>query len=80
MIQFAQSHVVNPKNNEKDLMPRLTTEKDALLLVSPLVAMGDIQQLQVGIYQGSQLVRTVELKEPSRLLHLINPIMIHDHL
>ncbi|WP_335951341.1 M66 family metalloprotease [Acinetobacter beijerinckii] len=68
MIQFAQSHVVNPKNNEKDLMPRLTTEKDALLLVSPLVAMGDLQQLQVGIYQGSQLVRTVKLKEPSRIV------------
>ncbi len=35
MLQFAQSHVVNPKNNEKDSMPRLTTEKDALLLVTP---------------------------------------------
>lgn len=68
MIQFAQSHVVNPKNNEKDSMPRLTTEKDALLLVSPLVEMGDLQQLQVGIYQGSQLVRTVKLKEPSRIV------------
>lgn len=42
MIQFAQSHVVNPKNNEKDYMPRLTSEKEALLLVTPLIEMGNI--------------------------------------
>jgi len=67
MLQFAQSHVVNPKNNEKDSMPRLTTEKDALLLVTPLAEMGDLQKLQVEIYQGNQLLRTVKLKEPSRI-------------
>ena len=67
MLQFAQSHVVNPKNNEKDSMPRLTTEKDALLLVTPLAEMGDLQTLQVEIYQGNQLLRTVKLKEPSRI-------------
>ncbi|MCU4582976.1 ricin-type beta-trefoil lectin domain protein [Acinetobacter gyllenbergii] len=67
MLQFAQSHVVNPKNNEKDSIPRLTTEKDALLLVTPLAEMGDLQKLQVEIYQGNQLLRTVKLKEPSRI-------------
>lgn len=67
MLQFAQSHVVNPKNNEKDSMPRLTTEKDALLLVTPLAEMGDLQKLQVEIYQGNQILRTVKLKEPSRI-------------
>ncbi|GAA5629738.1 hypothetical protein Acal02_00333 [Acinetobacter calcoaceticus] len=67
MLQFAQSHVVNPKNNEKDSMPRLTTEKDALLLITPLAEMGDLQTLQVEIYQGNQLLRTVKLKEPSRI-------------
>ncbi|RPE30516.1 ricin-type beta-trefoil lectin protein [Acinetobacter sp. BIGb0102] len=67
MLQFAQSHVVNPKNNEKDSMPCLTTEKDALLLVTPLAEMGDLQTLQVEIYQGNQLLRTVKLKEPSRI-------------
>ncbi|TNL56564.1 M66 family metalloprotease [Acinetobacter bereziniae] len=67
MVQFVQSHAVNPKNNEQDKMPRLTTEKDALLLVTPLVAMGELNQLQAEIYQGNQLIRTVNLKEPSRL-------------
>lgn len=67
MIQFAQDHVVNPKNNEKDFMPRLTTEKDALLLVTPLVEMGDIQELKAEIYQGSELLRTVSLIEPAQI-------------
>ncbi|AYO54531.1 M66 family metalloprotease [Acinetobacter wuhouensis] len=67
MMQFAQSHVVNPKNNEQDKMPRLTSEKEALLLVTPHPAMGDLDQLQVEIYQGSRLVRTAKLKEPSRI-------------
>lgn len=67
MIQFAQSHVVNPKNNEKDYMPRLTSEKEALLLVTPLIEMGNIQSLKAEIYQGNQLLRTVDLDDPSRL-------------
>jgi len=67
MIQFGQSHVVNPKNNEKDYMPRLTTDKEALLLVTPLAEMGDVKTLKAEIYQGNQLLRTVELEEPSRL-------------
>ena len=67
MVQFAQSHVVNPKNNEQDKMPRLTSEKEALLLVTPHPAMGNVDQLQVEIYQGSRLIRVVNLKEPSRL-------------
>ncbi|WP_312103987.1 M66 family metalloprotease [Acinetobacter venetianus] len=67
MIQFGQSHVVNPKNNEKDYMPRLTTDKEALLLVTPLAEMGDVKSLKAEIYQGNQLLRTIDLEEPSRL-------------
>ncbi|QER39401.1 glycosyl transferase [Acinetobacter suaedae] len=67
MVQFAQSHVVNPKNNEKDWMPRLTAEKDALLLVTPLADMGDIQALQAEIYDGQKRLRTIDLIEPTRI-------------
>lgn len=67
MLQFAQSHVVNPNQNEKNSMPRLTAEKDALLLVTPLAEMGDLQTLNVEIYRDNQLLRTVKLKEPSRI-------------
>lgn len=67
MVQFAQSHVVNPKNNEKDWMPRLTAEKEALLLVTPLADMGDIQALQAEIYDGQKRLRTIDLIEPTRI-------------
>src|SRR5699024_744298 len=35
MIQFGQNHVVDPQGNEAKKMPRLTAEKEALLLVTP---------------------------------------------
>ncbi|WP_202743784.1 M66 family metalloprotease [Acinetobacter calcoaceticus] len=67
MIQFGQSHVVNPKDNEKDHMPRLTTEKEALLLVTPTLEMGEVTELKAEIYQGTQLLRTIDLLEPSQI-------------
>lgn len=67
MVQFAQSHVVNPKNNESQFLPRLTTEKDALLLVTPTTEMGDPEKLNAEIYFNNQLIRTIRLKEPSRI-------------
>jgi len=67
MVQFAQSHVVNPKNNESQFLPRLTTEKDALLLVTPTTEMGDPEKLKAEIYFNNQLIRTIRLKEPSRI-------------
>ena len=67
MIQFAQDHVVNPNNNEKQYLPRLTTEKDALLLVTPTLEMGNSDNLNAEIYLNNALIRTVRLKEPSRI-------------
>lgn len=68
MVQFAQSHVVNPKNNESQFLPRLTTEKDALLLVTPTAEMGDPEKLNAEIYFNNQLIKTLRLKEPSRMV------------
>lgn len=45
MIQFAQSHVVDPKGNEAKKRPRLTSEKEALLLVTPTEDMIKVAQL-----------------------------------
>ena len=67
MIQFAQDHVVNPNNNEKQYLPRLTTEKDALLLVTPSIEMASVEQLNAEIYLNNALIRTIRLKEPSRI-------------
>lgn len=67
MVQFAQNHTVDPKGNDTKQMPRLTTEKDALLLVTPTAAMGDVQQLNAEIYLNSRLVRRIALQEPSQI-------------
>ena len=67
MIQFAQSHVVDPKGNEAKKMPRLTSEKEALLLVTPSEDMSKVAQLTAEIYQDNRLLRTVNLNDPSQI-------------
>ncbi|OTG69213.1 glycosyl transferase [Acinetobacter sp. ANC 4470] len=67
MIQFAQDHTVDPSGNEAKQMPRLTSEKDGLLLVTPTPEMGDIEQLNAEIYLNSRLIRRVALQEPSQI-------------
>ena len=67
MIQFAQNHTVDPNGNEAKNMPRLTSEKDGLLLVTPTQEMGDIEQLNAEIYLDSRLIRRVALQEPSQI-------------
>ncbi len=67
MIQFAQNHTVDPQNNAAKQMPRLTSEKDALLLVTPATEMGEIESLNAEIYLNSRLIRRVALKDPSQI-------------
>ncbi|WP_372844651.1 M66 family metalloprotease [Psychrobacter sp.] len=67
MIQFGQSHTVDPQGNEEKNMPRLTAEKDALLLVTPTLEMGVVDQLVAEIYQDSLLLRRVHLDDPTHL-------------
>ncbi|MHA3892439.1 M66 family metalloprotease [Acinetobacter sp. GXMZU3951] len=67
MIQFGQAHVVDPNGNEAKKMPRLTAEREALLLVTPTAEMADIQQLELEIYQDGLLVRRVKLDDPSQI-------------
>lgn len=67
MVQFAQAHVVDPSGNEAKKMPRLTSEREALLLVTPSSAMGDIQGLELEIYQDGLFVRKVKLDDPSQI-------------
>lgn len=54
MIQFGQNHVVDPQGNEAKNMPRLTANKDALLLVTPTTQMGDLTQLTAEIYHHAR--------------------------
>jgi hypothetical protein len=67
MIQFAQNHTVDPSGNSVKQMPMLTSEKSALLLVTPSTSMGDVEKLNAEIYFNSRLIRRIELHEPSQI-------------
>lgn len=67
MIQFGQNHTVDPQGNEANNMPRLTAEKEALLLVTPTLEMGDIDKLVAEIYKDGVLLREVNLADPSQI-------------
>jgi hypothetical protein len=67
MLQFGQSHVVDPNGNEANKMPRLTMEKEALLLVTPTLEMGSVARLKADIYMNNRLIRTINLDDPSQI-------------
>jgi len=67
MIQFGQNHTVDPQGNEAKNMPRLTAEKEALLLVTPTLEMGAVDQLVAEIYKDGILLRKVNLDDPTHL-------------
>ncbi|MBA2058518.1 ricin-type beta-trefoil lectin domain protein [Psychrobacter cryohalolentis] len=67
MVQFGQNHVVDPQSNEAKNMPRLTAEKEALLLVTPTLEMGDITTLVAEIYKDGVLLRAINLVDPTQI-------------
>ena len=67
MIQFGQNHTVDPQGNEAKNMPRLTAEKEALLLVTPTTEMGIVTELVAEIYKDGDLLRSVNLAEPTQI-------------
>ena len=67
MIQFGQNHTVDPQGNEAKNMPRLTAEKEALLLVTPTLEMGAVDQLVAEIYKDGFILRKVNLDNPTHL-------------
>ena len=67
MIQFGQNHTVDPQGNEAKNMPRLTAEKEALLLVTPTLEMGAVDQLVAEIYKDGFILRKVNLDDPTHL-------------
>lgn len=62
MVQFAQSHTVDPKGNAGHEMPTLTMEREALLLVTPDPALEGVASLKVvvtvdGVEKGALTLR-----------------------
>lgn len=67
MLQFVQSHSVNPQGNEANNMPRLTSEREALLLVTPVPTTPMPQQLRVQVTLGAELKGELLLSPPDDL-------------
>lgn len=67
MLQFVQSHSVDPQGNEAKNMPRLTSEREALLLVTPDPAQPLPKQLRVLVSLDGALKGELALSEPDRL-------------
>ncbi|WP_227001433.1 M66 family metalloprotease [Pulveribacter suum] len=65
MVQFGQSHTVDPSGNEAKNMPRLTMHKEALLLVTPDPALGALEGLQVAVTVNGQAKGTLPLRHPN---------------
>ena len=67
MVQFAQSHTVDPQGNEARNMPRLTSEREALLLVTPSPELGELQSLSLVVTVDGQTKSVKALLHPSEL-------------
>lgn len=67
MVQFAQSHTVDPSGNATREMPMLTMEREALLLVTPDPSLGEIDSLQVRVSVNGLSKGTLPMRHPNEI-------------
>lgn len=67
MVQFVQSHSVDPSGNETRNMPRLTSQKEALLLVTPDPALTNIASLQVTVLRNGAPLGVLSMRQPDEI-------------
>lgn len=68
MVQFAQSHTIDPKDNAAKYMPLLVQKRAALLLFTPSNDIADsISSLKAEVYLNGMLQGTVEMNDPSMI-------------
>lgn len=67
MIQFAQSHTVDPSGNEAKNMPRLTTERAALLLVTPDPSLQGVESVKVTVSIDGAVKGSLDLLHPNAM-------------
>ncbi len=68
MVQFAQSHTVDPSGNEAKDMPRLTMSREAMVLITPnpSIAAG-VTSLQVTVTLNGATMGTLNLRAPDAI-------------
>lgn len=67
MVQFVQNHSVDPSGNAAKKMPMLTSEREALLLVTPDPAQGEVQSLTLSLSVDGQTMPAIALRHPDEL-------------
>jgi hypothetical protein len=73
MVQFAQTHTVNPSGNEALKMPRLTAERDALLLITPDAALGKVSTLSLTVTIDGVAKPVLAMRPPQELMTADRP-------
>lgn len=68
MVQFVQSHSVDPAGNAAKNMPTLASEREALLLITPEPSLGKLQQLTLNATLNGQPLPALTLRSPNELL------------
>lgn len=67
MVQFAQSHTIDPSGNAAKSMPTLATEREALLLVTPSPALQNVSGLQVSVSVKGLSMGTLKMRHPNEI-------------
>lgn len=67
MVQFVQSHSVDPSGNAAKSMPRLTSEREALVLFTPDPEQGEVKSLTLSVSVDGQTKPAITLRHPDEL-------------
>ena len=67
MVQFAQSHTVDPSGNSARDMPTLTMEREALLLITPDPSLGQIDTLELVVSVNGARRGTLAMRHPNEM-------------
>lgn len=67
MVQFAQSHTVDPSGNAAKEMPTLAMDREALLLITPDPSLGDVESLQVAVSANGLSLGTLAMRHPNEI-------------
>jgi len=67
MVQFVQSHSLDPAGNAAKNMPTLTSEREALLLITPEPSLGKLQTLTLNATLDGQPLPALTLRSPNEL-------------
>lgn len=67
MVQFVQSHSIDPAGNAAKNMPTLASEREALLLITPEPSLGKLQTLTLNASLNGQPLPALTLRSPNEL-------------